>query len=83
MAEKFTVAQMQRLTELNGEQQLAAQTFESADLRNQRFKDLELALVKESKAKLAKLLHGNEPGCALKQAIRDGKLDPKRFNSFM
>ena len=27
--------------------------------------------------------HGNEPGCALKQAIRDGKLDPKRFNSFM
>jgi len=57
MAEKFTVAQMQRLTELNGEQQLAAQTFESADLRNQRFKDLELALVKESKAKLAKLLH--------------------------
>jgi ribosome biogenesis GTPase / thiamine phosphate phosphatase len=27
--------------------------------------------------------HGNEPGCALKQAIRDGKLDPKRFNSYM
>lgn len=27
--------------------------------------------------------HGNEPGCALKQAIRDGRLDPKRFNSYM
>ncbi len=27
--------------------------------------------------------HGNEPGCALKQAIREGKLDPKRFNSYM
>lgn len=27
--------------------------------------------------------HGNEPGCALKQAIREGRLDPKRFNSYM
>lgn len=57
MIEKFTVAQMQRLTELNVDDQLVSQTFESVDLRNQRFKELELAMVKEAKAKLAKLLH--------------------------
>lgn len=57
MEEQFTAAQRQRLTELNGDPKEAERTFDSAERRNQRFKELETALVKENKAKLAKLLH--------------------------
>ena len=56
MDEKFTVAQSQRLTELNGNPKETSRTFDTAEERNQAFKKLELALVKENKAKLAKLL---------------------------
>jgi len=56
MDEKFTVAQSQRLTELNGNPKETSRTFDTAEERNQSFKKLELALVKENKAKLAKLL---------------------------
>ncbi len=56
MGEKFTVAQIQRLTELNGDQKMTSQIFESAEERNQRFKELEGTLVKEAKAKLSNLL---------------------------
>jgi pyrrolysyl-tRNA synthetase-like protein len=56
MEEKFTVTQNQRLTELNGNPKETSRTFHSAEERNQAFKNLELALVKENKAKLANLL---------------------------
>jgi len=54
---KFTVAQSQRLTELNGNSVETSLTFDSVEERNQGFKQLELALVKENKAKLSRLLH--------------------------
>ncbi len=57
MEEKFTVTQSQRLTELNGNPKDTSRTFDSAEERNRVFKSLELVLVKENKAKLAKLLH--------------------------
>ena len=57
MEEKFTVAQCQRLTELNGNPKETFRTFDTAEERNQAFKKLELALVKENKTKLSKLLH--------------------------
>ena len=57
MEEKFTVAQSQRLTELNGNPKETSRTFDTAEERNQAFKKLELALVKENKTKLSKLLH--------------------------
>ncbi len=57
MEEKFTVAQNQRLTELNGNPKEMSRTFDSAEERNLEFKKLELALVKDNKAKLGKLLH--------------------------
>jgi pyrrolysyl-tRNA synthetase-like protein len=56
MEEKFTVAQSQRLTELNGNPKETSQTFDTAEQRNLAFKKLELTLVKENKAKLANLL---------------------------
>lgn len=56
MEEKFTVAQSQRLTELNGNPKETSRTFASAEERNLAFKQLELKLVKENKAKLATLL---------------------------
>ena len=37
----------------------------------------------ELECRFSDCTHGNEPGCALKQAIRDGRLDSKRFNSYM
>lgn len=57
MQETFTVAQSQRLTELNGKPEETSRTFDSAEERNLAFKKLEGTLVKENKAKLAKLLH--------------------------
>jgi len=57
MEEKFTVAQSQRLTELNGNPKETSRTFDTVEERNLAFKKLELALVKENKTKLAKLLH--------------------------
>lgn len=57
MKEIFTVAQSQRLTELNGNPKETSRSFDSVEERNLAFKKLEVALVKENKAKLAKLLH--------------------------
>lgn len=57
MEVNFTVAQNQRLTELNGNPKETSRVFDSAEERNQAFKELELTLVKENKAKLTKLLH--------------------------
>lgn len=54
--EKFTVAQSQRLTELNGNSTVTGLDFDSIEERNLGFKQLELALVKENKAKLQRLL---------------------------
>jgi pyrrolysyl-tRNA synthetase-like protein len=54
--EKFTVAQSQRLTELNGNSTVTGLDFDTIEERNLGFKQLELALVKENKAKLQRLL---------------------------
>lgn len=54
--EKFTVAQNQRLTELNGDSKVTGLDFDTKEERNIGFKQLELALVKENKAKLQRLL---------------------------
>jgi len=56
MEEKFTTAQSKRLTELNGNPNDTNRTFDSSEERNLAFKELEQRLVKENKAKLAKLL---------------------------
>jgi pyrrolysyl-tRNA synthetase-like protein len=53
----FTVAQSQRLTELNGNPKETTRVFDTALERNEAFKELELTLVKQNKAKLSKLLH--------------------------
>ena len=57
MEEKYTIAQSQRLTELNCKAKDATQVFDTVETRNLAFKALELSLVKENKAKLASLLH--------------------------
>jgi pyrrolysyl-tRNA synthetase-like protein len=51
------VAQSQRLTELNGNPKETTRVFDTALERNEAFKELELTLVKQNKAKLSKLLH--------------------------
>lgn len=56
MEEKFTTAQSKRLTELNGNPSDTNRSFASVEERNLAFKELEFMLVKENKAKLAKLL---------------------------
>ncbi len=35
------------------------------------------------RCKFTNCSHKNEPGCAMKQAVTDGKLNEKRFNSFL
>jgi pyrrolysyl-tRNA synthetase-like protein len=57
MEEKFTTAQNKRLTELNGNPGDTSRTFDSVEERNMAFKELEFKLVKDNKAKLARLLH--------------------------
>ena len=54
--EGFSVSQRQRLVELNAEDSIINQEFEDLQQRDQRFKELEKAYVKENKAKLRNLM---------------------------
>lgn len=54
--EGFSISQRQRLVELNAEETIVNQEFESSQQRDQRFKELEKAYVKENKKKLKHLL---------------------------
>jgi pyrrolysyl-tRNA synthetase-like protein len=56
MAERFTTTQIQRLVELNAEEEISGQTFETAEERNQGFRMAEGSLVKSHKEKINKLL---------------------------
>ncbi|HVI41825.1 MAG TPA: pyrrolysine--tRNA(Pyl) ligase large subunit [Anaerovoracaceae bacterium] len=56
MAERFTTTQIQRLVELNAEEEIIEQTFEAVEDRNQSFKTTEARLVKSNKEKINKLL---------------------------
>ena len=56
MAEKFTTTQMQRLVELNADAEVTGRTFETAEIRNQFYRETEACLVKAHKEKIKKLL---------------------------
>lgn len=64
--ETFSVTQRQRLTELNADEELAGQEFESREDRNKSFKELEKNLVKRSKLKLKELMHETHTPLTLK-----------------
>ena len=57
MAERYTTTQQQRLTELNGNEDLLELEFEDKTARDESFRQTETRLVKENKEKLASLLH--------------------------
>ena len=57
MKEQFTVTQQQRLTELNGSQELIEMVFEEKSTRDNFFRQTEAGLVKLNKEKLMTLLH--------------------------
>ena len=44
MAENFTTTQIQRLVELNAEEEITGQSFETAEERNQYYRETEAAL---------------------------------------
>lgn len=54
--EGFSISQRQRLVELNAEESVVNQEFESPRQRDERFRQLEKAYVKENKEKLRNLL---------------------------
>ncbi len=65
MAVQFTTTQIQRLVELNAAEEIAGQTFQSAEERNRFFKEEEARLVKENKAKINRLLQGDHKPLAV------------------
>ena len=52
----YSLAQKQRLTELNADVQTSEKTFESSEERDKYYRETEKKLVKENKAKLRKLI---------------------------
>lgn len=56
MAERFTTTQIQRLVELNADGEVTGKAFETADERNQFYRETEARLVKAHKEKIKKLL---------------------------
>lgn len=56
MTEKFTTTQIQRLVELNADDEIIGQSFDTTEARNQFFRTTEAGLVKENKEKLTRLL---------------------------
>lgn len=56
MTEKFTTTQIQRLVELNADGEITGQVFETAEERNQFYRETEARLVKAHKEKIKKLL---------------------------
>lgn len=54
--EGFSISQRQRLVELNAEDSIVNQEFESPQQRDQRFRELEKSYVKENKEKLRNLM---------------------------
>lgn len=54
--EGFSISQRQRLVELNAEDSVVNQEFESPQQRDQRFRELEKSYVKENKEKLRNLM---------------------------
>lgn len=54
--EGFSISQRQRLVELNAEDSIVDQEFESPQQRDQRFRELEKSYVKENKEKLRNLM---------------------------
>lgn len=57
LTEPFTTTQQQRLTELNADPELLSMEFETKSSRDDYFRQTEAGLVRENKAKLAKLLN--------------------------
>jgi len=54
---EFSITQKKRLTELNAGEAACGRTFQTTEERNQAFKELEAALVRENKGKLSLLLN--------------------------
>lgn len=52
----YSLAQKQRLTELNASEEITEKTFNSSEERNTYYKEIEKELVKENKKKLRKLI---------------------------
>lgn len=69
MSEKYTVTQIQRLTELNAGNEVTEVEFSDVAERNTVFKEVESRLVKENRRKLAHLL--NEKHVPLSLKIED------------
>lgn len=64
--EGFSISQRQRLVELNAEESVVNQEFESPRQRDERFRQLEKAYVKENKEKLRNLLEREHIPLALR-----------------
>lgn len=56
--EKFTVTQSERITELNGGDDLLQLEFDTREERDQKFRTLEKQLVKDSRSRIRELLEG-------------------------
>ncbi len=69
MSQKYTVAQIQRLVELNAAEDVTGKEFETVEERNSFFKEVEARLVRENRGKLSHLL--KEKHLPLTLAVED------------
>ncbi len=81
MAEKFTTTQLQRLVELNADGELTGQTFDTAEARNQFYRETEARLVKTHKEKIKKLLQTDHKPLAvqIEERIKDWLIQMEGF----
>ncbi len=56
-----------------------AQLWEGAEALGNLFEDIEELVLR---CRFTDCAHASEPGCAIKQALADGTLDPGRFQSY-
>ncbi|HWQ79061.1 MAG TPA: pyrrolysine--tRNA(Pyl) ligase large subunit [Anaerovoracaceae bacterium] len=66
MKVEFTTTQVQRLVELNAEEEIAGQAFETGEERNRFFRTAEARLVKAHKAKIDQLLRSDHKPLAVR-----------------
>ena len=81
MAERFTTTQIQRLVELNADGEVTGKVFETADERNQYYRETEARLVRAHKEKIKKLLQVDHKPLAvqIEERIKDWLIQQEGF----